>query len=107
MLAWRISRSPYGCRFYNWLWSKAPEPYGSYGNGSAMRVSAAGWLYDTLEETRRIARMTAEVTHNHPEGMMKMNTRSKQIAVVMTNRNPGVDQTESGIERLVDSKLNE
>ena len=59
----------YGGMFYRWLRSKQPEPYGSYGNGSAMRVSAAGWLFDTLEETRHIARLTAEVTHNHPEGI--------------------------------------
>ena len=59
----------YGGMFYRWLRSKQSEPYGSYGNGSAMRVSAAGWLYDTMEETRHIARLTAEVTHNHPEGI--------------------------------------
>ena len=55
--------------FKNWLRENNPEPYGSYGNGSAMRVSSAGWLYDTLEETRHIAQLTAEVTHNHPEGI--------------------------------------
>ena len=59
----------YGGRFGGWLWSKEPKPYGSYGNGSAMRVSAAGWLYPTIEETRRIAQQTAAVTHNHPEGI--------------------------------------
>ena len=59
----------YGGRFRQWLREAHPEPYGSFGNGSAMRVAAAGWLYDTLEETRRIARLTAEVTHNHPEGI--------------------------------------
>lgn len=59
----------YGGNFYYWLMSKESEPYGSYGNGSAMRVSAAGWLYDTIEETRNIARITAQVTHNHPEGI--------------------------------------
>ena len=59
----------YGGRFYLWLRSKDPEPYNSYGNGSAMRVSAAGWLYDTLEETRHVASLTALVTHNHPEGI--------------------------------------
>lgn len=55
--------------FYYWLREKDPQPYNSYGNGSAMRVSSAGWLYDTLEETRHMARLTAEVTHNHPEGI--------------------------------------
>lgn len=59
----------YGGRFRHWLRSDDPQPYGSYGNGSAMRVSAAGWLFDTLEETRHMARLTAEVTHNHPEGI--------------------------------------
>lgn len=59
----------YGGSFRRWLKSSEPKPYGSYGNGSAMRVSAAGWLYNTLEETRHIARLTAEVTHNHPEGI--------------------------------------
>ncbi len=59
----------YGTKFSVWLRAKSPKPYGSYGNGSAMRVSSAGWLYDTLEETRHTARLTAEVTHNHPEGI--------------------------------------
>ena len=59
----------YGGRFIQWLKAEDPQPYGSYGNGSAMRVSSAGWLYDALEETRRIARLTADVTHNHPEGI--------------------------------------
>lgn len=59
----------YGGRFLHWLRAEKPEPYGSYGNGSAMRVSAAGWLFDTLEDTRAKARLTAEVTHDHPEGI--------------------------------------
>jgi ADP-ribosylglycohydrolase family protein len=59
----------YGEMFYQWLREKNPKPYGSFGNGSAMRVSSAGWLYATLEETRKYARMSAEVTHNHPEGI--------------------------------------
>lgn len=59
----------YGGRFYQWLRHSEREPYGSWGNGSAMRVSSVGWLYDDLETTRRVARWTAEVTHNHPEGV--------------------------------------
>ncbi len=59
----------YGGRFLGWLAQKNPIPYGSYGNGSAMRVSAAGWLYDTLDRTREVAGATADVTHNHPEGI--------------------------------------
>ncbi|MBR3031814.1 MAG: ADP-ribosylglycohydrolase family protein [Clostridiales bacterium] len=59
----------YGARFIHWVHSEHPKPYKSYGNGSAMRVSAAGWLYDTIERTREVARATAEVSHNHPEGI--------------------------------------
>jgi ADP-ribosylglycohydrolase len=59
----------YGGRFLGWIYSDNPQPYKSCGNGSAMRVCAAGWLSDTLEGTRRLARLTAEVTHNHPEGI--------------------------------------
>ena len=59
----------YGVRFCRWLSAKDPQPYGSYGNGSAMRGSAVGWLYDDLETVRRMARLSAEVTHNHPEGI--------------------------------------
>lgn len=60
----------YGGRFIDWLFTHwQPKPYGSWGNGSAMRVSSVGWLYDTIEETRRYAKLTAEVTHNHPEGI--------------------------------------
>ena len=59
----------YGARFIKWVLSDDPEPYGSYGKGSAMRVSPSGFYYDTIERTREVARWTAEVTHNHPEGV--------------------------------------
>ena len=71
MQSWgrRYPRAGYGGRFRIWLKEKNPQPYGSYGNGSAMRVSSVGWLYDTIERTREIAHWTAEVTHNHIEGL--------------------------------------
>jgi ADP-ribosylglycohydrolase len=65
----RIPNAGYGGMFYRWLFEDRTEPYGSFGNGSAMRVSSVGWLYDSLERTREVARWTAEVTHNHPEGI--------------------------------------
>ena len=65
----KYPKAGYGGNFREWLKAKNPMPYGSFGNGSAMRVSSAGWLFDTLEETRHVARLTAEVTHNHPEGI--------------------------------------
>lgn len=65
----RYPNAGYGGMFYQWLRRAHPEPYNSFGNGSAMRVSSAGWLFDTLEETQHVAGLTAAVTHNHPEGM--------------------------------------
>ena len=65
----RYPDAGYGGRFYYWLKKRNPKPYHSFGNGSAMRVSAVGWLYPTLERTREVAAYTAEVTHNHPEGI--------------------------------------
>lgn len=71
LLQWgrRYPDAGYGAMFIQQLWNGKIEPYGSFGNGSAMRVSPAGWLYDTLEETRHAARLTAEISHNHPEGI--------------------------------------
>lgn len=59
----------YGIRFSHWLQECSPKPYNSWGNGSAMRVSSVGWLFDDLEMTRAMARLSASVTHNHPEGI--------------------------------------
>ena len=59
----------YGGRFKKWLQSSSNNSYGSYGNGSAMRVSPVGWMYDTLERTLEVSKLTAEVTHDHPEGI--------------------------------------
>ena len=76
----------YGGMFYRWLRMMNPEPYGSYGNGSAMRVSSAGWLYDTLEETRHMARQTAYVTHNHPEGIKGAEATAGAIFLARTGK---------------------
>ena len=61
--------SGYGGSFQQWLRNPQWGPYNSYGNGSAMRVSAAGWLGNTIEEVTELATYSAEVTHNHPEGI--------------------------------------
>ena len=74
----------YGGMFAGWLCETDPKPYGSFGNGSAMRVSPAGWLYDTLDETRHAARLTAEVTHNHPEGIKGAEATASAIFLART-----------------------
>lgn len=59
----------YGGTFKEWLKADDKKPYGSYGNGSAMRVSPVGFALDTLEETLKVAKQSATVTHNHTEGI--------------------------------------
>ena len=61
--------SDYGAHFRSWIYCDNPQPYDSWGNGSAMRVSPVGWAFDTLEQTLEEAKNSAEVTHNHPEGI--------------------------------------
>ncbi|MCH2591343.1 MAG: ADP-ribosylglycohydrolase family protein [Planctomycetales bacterium] len=59
----------YGGKYRQWAMSGNRDPYNSFGNGSAMRVSPVAWAFDTLEEVLEWARRSAEVTHNHPEGI--------------------------------------
>ncbi|WP_301966191.1 ADP-ribosylglycohydrolase family protein [uncultured Desulfovibrio sp.] len=63
------SRAGYGQRFFRWIVTGSREPYNSFGNGSAMRVSPVGWVCDSLEDTERYAALSAAVTHDHPEGI--------------------------------------
>ena len=65
----RYPYAGYGGMFRKWLMSDHPQPYGSFGNGSAMRVSPVGMYANSLEEALELARITASVTHNHPEGI--------------------------------------
>ncbi|MBR5122100.1 MAG: ADP-ribosylglycohydrolase family protein [Anaerotignum sp.] len=76
----------YGMRFSIWLAEKRPKPYGSYGNGSAMRVSSAAWLSDDLETVRKMARISAEVTHNHPEGIKGAEATASAIFLARTGK---------------------
>ncbi len=74
----------YGGMFRRWLCAEHPQPYGSFGNGSAMRVAAAGWLFDTLDKTLEMAKVTAEVTHNHPEGIKGAQATAAAIFLART-----------------------
>ncbi len=65
----KYPRAGYGRNFKKWIKSDNPKPYGSYGNGSAMRVSPVGMVFDTMEETLRVAEESAVVSHNHPDGI--------------------------------------
>ena len=80
----RYPHAGYGLRFSDWLDSEAPMPYNSWGNGSAMRVSAVAWLYNDLETVRHMARLSAEVTHNHPEGIKGAEATASAIFLART-----------------------
>lgn len=83
----------YGGQFRWWLTTSNPQPYNSWGNGSAMRVSSAAWLFDNLDSVLRAARLSAEVTHNHPEGIKGANATAAAIFLARTgNRKAEIRQ---------------
>ena len=88
MKSWgrKYPHAGYGGRFMGWLLSGNRKPYNSYGNGSAMRVSPAGWVSDDPDEVRKIARWTAEVTHNHPEGVKGAESVAAAICLARNGR---------------------
>jgi ADP-ribosylglycohydrolase len=87
----------YGGRFMKWLAQESPEPYGSWGNGSAMRVSPCAWVADSLEEAQDLARTSAIVTHDHPEGVQGAESLA---AVIFLARNKyGMDEIREYIVR--------
>ena len=92
----RYPYAGYGGRFIGWVLGDDIKPYGSYGNGSAMRVSPVGWYYDTMEKTREVARWTAEVTHNHPEGVK--GAEAVAVAIFMARHVASVREIRDYIE---------
>ena len=75
----------YGGRFIRWL-KYGSKPYNSWGNGSAMRTSSVGWMFDDIETTRKMAAVQAAVTHNHPEGIKGAEAVSSAIFMARTGR---------------------
>ena len=106
MQSWgrRYPHAGYGGYFRRWLTACHPEPYNSFGNGSAMRVSAAGWLYDSLEKTRTVAKATANVTHNHPEGIK--GAEATASAIFMARNGLSKEEIKKYIEKEFHYDLN-
>ena len=88
---WEYARkyphSGYGGRFREWIHRTDLQPYNSFGNGSAMRVSPVGFYSKTLEETLELAKQTAEITHNHPEGIKGAQAIASCIFLARTGSN--------------------
>ncbi|MEA3307295.1 MAG: ADP-ribosylglycohydrolase family protein [Elusimicrobiota bacterium] len=76
----------YGGSFSLWILSRKSEPYNSWGNGSAMRVSPIGFAFDSLEEVLSEAKKSAEVTHNHPEGIKGAQATASAIFLSRTGK---------------------
>ena len=106
MQSWgrRYPHAGYGGCFRRWLTACHPEPYNSFGNGSAMRVSAVGWLYDSLENTRTVAKATANVTHNHPEGIK--GAEATASAIFMARNGSSKEEIKKYIENEFHYDLN-
>lgn len=86
----------FGSRFHEWLFSENPKPYGSLGNGSAMRVSGIGYIADDLLDTKIYARRVTEVTHNHPEGLE--GAEAVAIAIFLARRGKSKEEIRRYIE---------
>ena len=93
----------WGLRFARWLQSYHPKPYGSCGNGSAMRISAAGWLFDDLTTVRRMARLATDVTHDHPEGIK--GAESVACAIYLARTGSTKEEIRDFIETIFDYDL--
>jgi type I restriction enzyme M protein len=65
----RYPNCGFGGMFYRWVFSDAPKPYQSFGNGAAMRVSPAGFAARSIENALELAKAVTEVTHDHAEGI--------------------------------------
>lgn len=90
-------KGSYGLSFKQWLRDGGQKPYGSWGNGSAMRVTPVGWAFATMEETLKAARLTAEVSHNHPEGIK--GAEAVAACVFMARTGSGKSEIREYVER--------
>jgi len=87
----------YGGRFGKWMWLKDPKPYYSFGNGSAMRVAPVGFAFADAETTLVEAKRSAEVTHNHPEGIK--GAQAVALAIWMARQGEDRDAIRQAIEK--------
>jgi ADP-ribosylglycohydrolase len=103
-IAPRYPRAGYGGFFVRWLHSEDCRPYNSWGNGSAMRVSPVGFAFSSEEEVLRQARMSAEITHNHPEGIK--GAQAAALAVYLARKGRDKERIRTRIQSQFDYDLN-
>ena len=96
LYAQKYPNGNYGGMFSKWMYTSEPKPYGSFGNGSGMRVSPVGWFYSNLEDTLKEAEKSAAVTHNHPEGIK--GAQSIALAIYLARMGSSKEEIKSAIE---------
>lgn len=90
----------YGGRFIEWLKSEDDKPYNSYGNGSAMRVSSAGAFSEDKEEAAHFAKISAEISHNHPEGIK--GAQAVAVGIFMAKTGSSKDEIKTELSKYYD-----
>lgn len=90
----RYPHAGYGGSFFRWIFSSDRKPYNSWGNGSAMRVSPVGFAFDNIEDVLKEAKKSAEVTHNHPEGIKGAQAVALAIFLARSGKNKHAIKTE-------------
>lgn len=86
----------YGGSFIRWLFADSPAPYNSWGNGSAMRVSPVGFAFSSKEDVLEQAGLSAEITHNHPEGIK--GARAAALAVFLAKSGEGKETIRQAVK---------
>jgi len=100
----RYPEAGYGRSFFSWLIAEDSRPYNSWGNGSAMRVSPVGFAFSSEEDVLLQAKMTAEVTHNHPEGIK--GAQATALTIFRARMGSGKEQIRSHISERFNYDLN-
>ena len=86
----------YGARFIRWMFLPDPQPYGSCGNGSAMRISPVGFAARSVEEAKALSAAVTRISHDHPEGMK--GAEATAVAIVMARQGKSKDEIRAAME---------
>ena len=101
----KYPRAGYGGWFKEWIHSDFPKPYNSFGNGSAMRCSSIGWLFDDEDSVLEEAKESAEITHNHPEGVK--GAQAVALGVMLGRQGSTKLEIQEKLEALFDYDLSQ
>jgi len=97
--AQKYDHLPYGSAFRKWVWSRDDGPYNSWGNGSAMRVSPVGFAYESIDDVLLFSKKSAEVTHNHPEGIK--GAQATALSIFLARK----DESKKTIRRQIEQRF--